>query len=195
MFGLIIYLNNYIDINALKNMQIHHVEKFLSLYPLGIQIKFEANLKLWQKTLHENSINNFHDSTTTTSLVSSPASSSSSFVLNSLPQSKTSFCLESVLIENSQCAYVIDYYSLHNCLNDSCRTIIVNAIINYIIKNNISMSIALADTIGDTIVAKFPTELKVLYSIISICTYYKLILYISNVTNILGYILHQGFSQ
>jgi len=36
---------------ALKDMQVHHVEKLLLSYPLGIIIKFETSLKLWQKTL------------------------------------------------------------------------------------------------------------------------------------------------
>jgi len=87
--------------------------------------------------------------------------SSTSTLPLSIPQSKTSFCLETVFEENNQCAYVIDYYGLHNCLNDSCRSIIVTAIINHIIKAKIPMFISLANVIGDTVVAKFPTELKV----------------------------------
>lgn len=57
-FNLIICLDNYIDITALKNMQLHHVEKLLLLYPLGVIIKFEASLKSWQKTLPKNDIIN-----------------------------------------------------------------------------------------------------------------------------------------
>jgi len=53
-FNLIIFLDNYIDIPALKNMQVHHVEKLLLLYPLGVTIKFETSLMLWQKTLFVN---------------------------------------------------------------------------------------------------------------------------------------------
>lgn len=139
---------------ALKSMQVHHIEKLLSAYPLGILIKFEASLKLWQKTLPENS-NSF------TKNNSCDSSATLSALPLSIPRSNTSFCLETVLKNNSQCDYVIDYYGHNNCLNDSCRSIIVNAIINHIIKEKIPMSITLANVIGETIVAKFPTELKV----------------------------------
>jgi len=139
---------------ALKNMQVHHIEKLLSSYPLGILIKFEASLKLWQKTLPENlnSVTKNNSCDTLATLSALPLT---------IPRSNTSFCLETVLEKNSQCDYVIDYYSHNNCLNDSCRSIIVNAIINYIIKEKIPMSITLANVIAETIVAKFPTELKV----------------------------------
>lgn len=135
-------------------MQVHHLDKLLSAYPLGILIKFEASLKLWQKSLPENSSEN-------RSVNDSCGPSTSSIIYSKPPMSNTSFCLETVLKENSQCAHVVDYYSLHNCLNDSCRAILVTAIINYIIKENIPMSIKLADVIADTIVTRFPTELKV----------------------------------
>jgi len=154
---------------ALKNMQVHHIEKLLLLYPLGIIIKFETSLKLWQNKLPENVIN---------SLTNISDSSITSALPLSVPQSKTSFCLETVFEENNQCAYVIDYFHQHNCLNDSCRSIIVTAIINHIIKAKISMSMTLANVIGDTVVAKFPTELKVrVFNSIKYMTNYETILY------------------
>lgn len=127
---------------TLKNMQVHHIEKLLSSYPLGILIKFEASLKLWQKTLPENS-NSFTKNN----------SCDTSATPSALPLSIPIFCLENILEKNSQCDYVIDYYSQNNCLNDSCRSIIVNAIINHITKEKIPMSITLANVIGETIVA------------------------------------------
>jgi hypothetical protein len=73
---LIICLDNYIDIKALENMQVHHIEKLLSFYPLGILIKFETSLKLWQKTLPQNSNsftkNHSCDTSTTSSTLSIP---------------------------------------------------------------------------------------------------------------------------
>lgn len=86
-------------------MQVHHLDELLSAYPLGILIKFEASLKLWQKSLPENSSEN-------RSVNDSCGPSTSSIIYSKPPMSNTSFCLETVLKENSQCAHVVDYYSL-----------------------------------------------------------------------------------
>jgi len=95
---------------ALKNMQVHYIEKLLLLYPLGIIIKFKKSLKLWHNTFPEKGIN---------SLTNISNSSITSALPLSIPQSKI-FCLETVFEENNQCTYVIDYFQ-HNCLNYLCR--------------------------------------------------------------------------
>lgn len=62
LFYLFIYLVSYIDTEALRNIQVHHVKSLLSSYPLGVLIKFEINLELWQTIANSSESSSTDDS-------------------------------------------------------------------------------------------------------------------------------------
>lgn len=53
---------------------------------------------------------------------------------------------------------IISYYKKYSKLNESMRSMVVEAVISYMINNNINMSTEVAKTIAEKIKLLFPTE-------------------------------------
>lgn len=60
---------------------------------------------------------------------------------------------------------MLDHLKKNGFLNDASRTILVDIVIKTAIKEKINMIVKVAEEMADQIIAAFPSEVKVLYSI------------------------------
>lgn len=128
-------------------MKSKHVDKLLSSYSLGTQIKFEYHLSTWQNTFgtSRNKINVPEQSITT----------------DCNENSIKHVDLHSVLNTTAEGKLVMDYYKQNDKLNDLIRGKLVDLIIHYLFLHNYSMSVKLAESIADQIHFIFPNKIKV----------------------------------
>ncbi|KAL5237004.1 hypothetical protein ACI65C_004414 [Semiaphis heraclei] len=152
-------IEKQIDVEALQFMQDHHFPMVLSNFSPGIQIKFEYRVKKYQQSLSINKEpptlnNNLFTIQNITSQISQA---------NNEISKNTVFKLNSVLTSNPNGSLILDYYTKHNVLNESCRNMLVEIIISDIIKNGSTMSVGLANSIANAIVGTFHSEIKDIY--------------------------------
>lgn len=70
-----------------------------------------------------------------------------------------------VLGSSYQGCLVLDHFKKNGFLNDASRTILVDIVIKTAIKEKINMTVKVAEEMAEQIIAAFPSEVKVLYSI------------------------------
>ncbi|KAF0749317.1 C2H2-type domain-containing protein [Aphis craccivora] len=66
----------------------------------------------------------------------------------------------SIKLSETSGAIIVNYYSMNNNLNESCRNLIVDLIIATLVDKKISMTVALVNTIATVIVETFTSEIK-----------------------------------
>lgn len=135
----LIFLEKQIDLEALQFMQDHHFPMVLSNFSPGIQIKFEYRVKKYQQSLTINKESPTLNNNLSTSQISHT---------NDDISKNTVFKLHSVLTSNPNGSLILDYYTKHNVLNESCRNMLVEIIISDIIKNGSTMTVVLANSIA-----------------------------------------------
>jgi len=145
-------------------MQDHHFPLVLSNFSPGIQIKFEYCVKKYQQSLTINkespTLNN--KLSTVQNITSQISHTNNDININNNDIFKnTVFKLLSVLTNNPNGSLILDYYTKHNVLNESCRNMLVEIIISDMIKNGSTMTVGLANSIANAIVGTFHSEIKV----------------------------------
>lgn len=147
----ILLLAESVDVEALRYITKDEIIQLLNKHPLGTRIKFVQYFKEWQKSLRVNTL----DISTSRKLPESVSISS---------ELTQSFNIENILSTNTQGAMIVNYYSLNNNLNESCRNLLVDLIIATLVDKKISMTVALANNIATVIVETFTSEIKVNYT-------------------------------
>ncbi|XP_050535219.1 uncharacterized protein LOC126902218 isoform X3 [Daktulosphaira vitifoliae] len=142
-------ISECIDVDALSHMKSKHIDKLLSNYSLGTQIKLENHLITRQNTL--NVTKNKHNV-------------SKQLITTANKNDLIKFVdIHSILTKSTEGLLVLDYYKEHNELNDSIRGKLVDIIIHYLFSNDFTMSVKLAESIADQINFLFPSEIKDIY--------------------------------
>lgn len=154
-------IDQTITIEVLKYMKPMHVEKLLKNYTLGVQLKFEKELTLWQQKVQTDPITILPEKDQQSKIL--PAVESIVKVFN-------------VVKDSPNGKLVLDYFKIYKKLNDSIRCKLVDMIIHYIISSKMPMTIKLADSIADQIVCMFSSEVKVpinlIFKLPIICYYW-----------------------
>lgn len=147
----ILLLAECVDVEALRYITKDEIIQLLNKHPLGTRVKFAQYVKEWQKSIRGNNLQDISASIK----LSEPVSISSELT--------QSFNLENILSTNTQGAMIVNYYSMNNNLNESCRNLLVDLIIATLVDKKISMTVALANNIATVIVETFTSEIKVNY--------------------------------
>lgn len=148
------YIDQQIDISVLRLLKTRHIDKLLSTYPLGIQVKFESELEKWKSGLNIIDIDKITEPTTS---MNKP---------NLEPPLKCfklsqELKVDEILNSSTQGSLILDYYRQNNKLNDGIRSALVDILIGEVLSQRIPMSVSLAESIADQIVAIFNSEIKV----------------------------------
>lgn len=110
-----------------------NVQEFLSLMP-AVTYDFQENS---QDTVHSNDTKTCKNSSSST------------------------LCLTNILASNRYGKAVIDYFKIHNQLDDPTRKLIADAVLQFCIAEDIELSTNDAESLSKQIVEVFPTELAV----------------------------------
>jgi len=130
------------------------VKEFL----LGVQINFRYHVEAWQKS---NITENEPNKNITSSYVIPSPSCSSSLEMIKLDQTQSIQCIipsknpnveVSNILNSTQGALIIDYYTMHNSINDNIKALLVEIIIQELITKKIVMSVSLMQK---TLLTKF----------------------------------------
>jgi hypothetical protein len=137
-----------VDVEALRYITRDEIIQLLNKKLLGTWVKFVQYVKEWQKSIRGNTLE-----------ISAPKRLSESVsIFSELIQP---FNLENILSANTQVQLIVNYYSLNNNLNESCRNLLVDLIIATIVDKKISMTVALVNHIATVITKTFTSEVKV----------------------------------
>jgi len=149
-----------VDIKILAIMKRDLAIKMLKTYPTGIKVRFTHQLENWQKSLDQQDVLCFsqttnHNETTTNISTLKPHQPLK------LSSTSVTFNLGEILNASLTGKMIIDYFKVNGRLNNNIRVLLVDSIISFVITKKIPMSINLADSIATYIVAMFPSEVKV----------------------------------
>jgi len=140
-----------VDIKILAIMKRNLAIKMLKTYSTGIKVYFTHQLENWQKSLDQQDVLCFSQTTNISTLKPhKPLKLSSTSV---------TFNLEEILNASLTGKMIIDYFKVNSRLNNYIRVLLIDSIISFVITKK--MSINLADSIATYINAMFPSEVKV----------------------------------
>ncbi|CAI6354025.1 unnamed protein product [Macrosiphum euphorbiae] len=155
-------IDEMVDMKILAIMKRDLAIKMLKTYPTGIKVLFTHHLENWQKSLDQQDVLCFsqttnHNETTTNISTLKPHQPLK------LSSTSVTFNLGEILNASLTGKMIIDYFKVNSRLNNNIRVLLVDSIISFVITKKIPMSINLADSIATYIVAMFPSEVKDTY--------------------------------
>jgi len=107
------------DLEALGLINDNHLEILLSNVPLGPRIKFENKVKKYQESLVQNSEHTTVNKTSTITISNADKICEKVKVITD----NQVFQLHTILANNAQGSFVLNYFNKHNVLNESCKNV------------------------------------------------------------------------
>lgn len=156
----LLFLDALVDTEALNYITPSQCDTLLADFPLGIRIKFIGKLMKTRSTDEDSQIN-------VCTCINNNKNGHLKSVVDgtTLTIDKPVLSLCEVLGSSYQGCLVLDHFKKNGFLNDASRTILVDIVIKTAIKEKINMTVKVAEEMAEQIIAAFPSEVKVLYSI------------------------------